>query len=156
MSEPRKAMTRHQETRCTPYSPEQMFDLVIDIERYRNFMPGYRSARIVRRADPVLQVEQTIGLGGMRWTFGSVATLRRPEHILIQSSDGPFRRLDIEWRFLALPAGCRIVFMMAGEFRSPLLERMAGHWIGALGKPVVSAFLREAARRYGQPSKIRG
>ena len=43
-------MPRHSDTRVLPYTPEQMFDLVADMERYPEFLPWCRAARIIKRA----------------------------------------------------------------------------------------------------------
>ena len=40
-------MPKHQETRYLPYTPEQMFDLVATIERYPEFLPWCKKAKIV-------------------------------------------------------------------------------------------------------------
>ena len=42
-------MPSHQETRILPYSAEQLFDLVMDIEKYPEFLPWCLGARINAR-----------------------------------------------------------------------------------------------------------
>ncbi|MFZ4541569.1 MAG: SRPBCC family protein [Rickettsiales bacterium] len=44
-------MHRYTETRILPYSPEQLFALVVDIENYPEFLPWCRGARIVAREE---------------------------------------------------------------------------------------------------------
>ena len=42
-------MPHYSETRLLPYSPAQLFGLVVDIEQYPQFLPWCRGARIVSR-----------------------------------------------------------------------------------------------------------
>ena len=42
-------MPTHAEKRVLPYKPEQMYDLVADIERYPEFLPWCLAARIRKR-----------------------------------------------------------------------------------------------------------
>ena len=42
-------MPTHAEKRVLPYTPEQLFDLVADIERYPEFLPWCVGARIRKR-----------------------------------------------------------------------------------------------------------
>lgn len=42
-------MLSEEAERCLPYSPEQLFDLVADVERYPEFLRWWISARVWRR-----------------------------------------------------------------------------------------------------------
>ena len=42
-------MPTHAEQRHSPFSPDQLFDLVADVERYPEFLPWCVAARIRRR-----------------------------------------------------------------------------------------------------------
>lgn len=82
-----------------PYPPGAVFDLVADVERYPEFLPGWRSARIVQRDDNVLTVEQSLGGRGFGWRFRTTATLDRPRKIRIETRERPFRFLHQTWQF---------------------------------------------------------
>ena len=47
-------MATHAERRALPYTPAQMYALVADVERYPEFLPWCRAARITRRDGDVL------------------------------------------------------------------------------------------------------
>jgi len=85
-----------------PHPAEAVFDLVADVERYPEFLPGWQAARIVDRQDNVLTVEQTLGGWGFGWRFHTRATLDRPASIHIETEEHPFERLSELWRFEAL------------------------------------------------------
>ena len=42
-------MTKHFEKRIVPYPPEKMFDLVLDIEKYPQFLPWCLASRIIEK-----------------------------------------------------------------------------------------------------------
>ena len=47
-------MPTHAEKRALPYRPDQLFELVADIERYPEFLPWCRAARIRKREGDVI------------------------------------------------------------------------------------------------------
>ena len=98
-------MSQHRVSRLLPYTCQQLYMLVLDIERYPEFVPGYRQARIVRHEVNALEVEQAVGFGPLGFRFRSRATYTAPSYIEVLASDGPFRRLEVRWEFAAEGAG---------------------------------------------------
>ena len=92
-------MGRYTYVATFPYSAEQLFDLVADVERYPEFLPLWAGARIRRREDDLLCVDQVIRLAFLRWRFSSKAELDRPRRLRIISTRAPFRHLEINWSF---------------------------------------------------------
>jgi ribosome-associated toxin RatA of RatAB toxin-antitoxin module len=84
-----------------PYTPEQMFDLVNDVESYPQFLHWCRGARIESRHGSTVEATLDIGVFGFHQSFRTRNTLQRPERIGIDLVSGPFRRLRGEWRFTA-------------------------------------------------------
>ena len=85
------------ETESLPYSDKQLFDLIADVERYPEFLPGWLSVKIKSRSDTTISAHQEIGVPLFNWEFDSTATLDAPRHIHVTAQDGPFRHLDIHW-----------------------------------------------------------
>ena len=85
------------ETLC--YPRPDVFDLVADIERYPEFVPGWKEARIVWEQENRRSVEQAVGVRGFVWRFRTEALLERPHRIDIEGGGGPVRRLHQVWRF---------------------------------------------------------
>jgi len=81
------------------YSPQQVFDVVADIEKYPEFLPGWITAQIVQRSGNNLQVEQELGIAFLKWRFTSEAVFERPYHIHITSLEEPFFHMVIDWTF---------------------------------------------------------
>ena len=60
----------YRERRVIAVSSEQMFDLVADVERYPEFLPLMRKARMVRCDASAYETQQTLALGVCR-TWGT-------------------------------------------------------------------------------------
>lgn len=126
----------YQETQLAPYARERIYTVVADIERYPEFVPGWTAARIIRRQDRVCHVEQEIGLGPVQLSFVSRAELRPPEAIAISTSERPFRRFRIDWRFVQdRGPGCEVHLSVDLELGAGLL------------RPVVEGRFHSAAAR---------
>lgn len=127
-----------------------MFDLVADIERYHEFLPGWSKVRIRQRHGDVLTVAQEIDLGILCLDFESRAELHRPERLRVSSSGGPFRELLLDWQFMPHPhGGCVIALAVSLEMRSMLMEAASGRLLDLLTRDIVRRFHERAAVLYG-------
>lgn len=142
----------HAEKRALPQSPEQLFDLVADVERYPEFLPWCIGSRIRSRRDNVLIADLVIGFKGIRESFTSEVTLNRPEmRIDVKYREGPFRYLNNHWIFNAQPdGGCEIDFFVDFEFRSRLLQKVMGMLFNEAVRRMVAAFEARANQIYGR------
>jgi ribosome-associated toxin RatA of RatAB toxin-antitoxin module len=87
------------------HSPEQMFDLVNDVERYPEFLHWCRGARVDLKQGNTIEATLEIGMLGFHQSFRTRNTLQRPERIGLDLISGPFRRLRGDWRFTAAAGG---------------------------------------------------
>ena len=145
---------KHSETRIIPYTPEQMFALVADVERYPEFLPWVIGARVTRHDEARLTAELIVGFKMIRESYVSKVTLEHPHRIDVAYERGPFRRLTNQWSFSAVPEGCRIDFYLDFEFRSRLLQRLIGALFNEAVRKMVGAFETRARKLYGQPGQL--
>ena len=154
-------MPRHHETRTLPYTPQQMYDLVADVQSYPQFLPWTAAARIRSReqvgTSEVMLADLVISFKVFRETFGSRVVLH-PDERRIETSyiDGPFRHMESVWVFRDVPAtarqpACEVDFTVDFEFRSRLLQGAATMFFNDAMTRVVRAFERRAAQLYGTP-----
>ena len=115
-------MPTHAEQRVLPYRPDQLFDLVADIERYPEFLPWCVAARIRSRHEQELVADLTIGFGPFRESFTSRVTLDRPDRIHVRYENGPFKYLNNQWLFRPDPRGTLVDFQVDFEFRIRILQ----------------------------------
>jgi coenzyme Q-binding protein COQ10 len=143
-----------------PYSADQMFDLVVDIERYPQFVPGWRAARIKRRDGDRdrgrLLVDQVAAEKGVRFRFDTQARYVRPTYLRIRSSGRPFQYFVLRWQFHPLDdGGCEIVAHARYQLRNMPLRQVAERYFGQMFGTVVDSFARRAKKLYGVPERAR-
>jgi len=145
-------MATYSEIRAIPYAPEQVFDLVADVERYPEFLPWWRAARITGKARDGYETDQVIGFGMLRLPFHSTTVLERPRHISVTSSGAQVRRLTIDWSFEPAPhGGCRTRVVFDLELRSKLVEGVLAAVFRDAVRRAVSTFEGRARVLYGPP-----
>ena len=145
-------MPTHAEHRLLPYTPEQLFDLVADVERYPEFLPWCLAARVRSRQGNTITADLLIGFKMVRERFTSRVVLDRPRHIDVSYEEGPFRYLNNHWDFIPQPGGqCRIDFYVDFEFRSRVLQKIIGVLFNEAVKRMVAAFEARARQLYGPP-----
>ncbi|MBK8211367.1 MAG: type II toxin-antitoxin system RatA family toxin [Rhodospirillales bacterium] len=144
-------MPTHAEQRVVPYSPEKIFDLVADVERYPQFLPWCLACRIRRHLGPNQFVaDLMIGFKVFRERFASEVTLHRPDRIDVVYRDGPFRYLNNHWNFRTDETGrCIIDFYIDFEFRSKTLQTLIGKLFNEAVQRMVNAFEKRAGQLYG-------
>jgi len=146
-------MPTHAEERVLPYTPEQLFALVADVERYPEFLPWCVGARIKKRHPDKIVAELIIGFRMFRERFTSRVTLDRAQRIDVAYTEGPFRYLNNHWTFAPDPGGCRLGFFVDFEFRSRLLQRMIEVLFSEAVRRMVGAFEKRARDLYGHPTR---
>ncbi len=138
------------EQRELPYSAEQMFDLVADVARYREFLPWVIATRIRADSNTELTADMVVGFKSFRESFTSRVIKQRPREIEVIYVDGPLRDLDNVWRFEPLPSGgCRVDFAVDFAFKSRVFEALAGQYFDRAFRKMVAAFEARAQQLYG-------
>jgi len=148
-------MPSHSEQQILPYSSQQLFDLVADVERYPEFLPWCRAARVIERGEHELVAELVIAFHHLTESYSSRVLLKRPSTgydpgaIDVTMIKGPFDFLINRWRFLPKENGCEIDFFLDFAFRSRLLDKMIGGVFSKATSKMVAAFRERADVLYG-------
>lgn len=153
-------MPTHAEKRVMPYSADQMYALVADVERYPEFLPWCAACRVTSRqplpegGGEVIEADLVISFKVYRERFGSRVTLRPGARAIdVEYLRGPFRYLKNHWQFEPKGEGaCEVDFFVDFEFRSAILQRLIGLVFNEAMQRIVRAFERRAAALYGAPS----
>ncbi|CAA7613844.1 conserved hypothetical protein [Magnetospirillum sp. LM-5] len=148
-------MPTHAEKREMPHSPEQLFGLVADVERYPEFLPWCVGARIRKRDGNVFFADLVIGFKLIRERYTSKVNLDPVNRrIDVTYTEGPFQHLNNHWIFEPTPdGGTRIDFYVDFEFRSKLLQKMIGALFNEAVKLMVASFEKRARQLYGPDSR---
>jgi coenzyme Q-binding protein COQ10 len=141
---------RHQVQRRVSFSAPQMFDLVLDVERYPEFVPGYRAVQVLQQDADSIKAEQVVTLAGVQGRIVSSATYERPRRIEIQSQDEPFSRLHIEWEFQGLDRrSCEARLSVLFELEFSWIESLVDGAVQPFLTQVLATFDRRAQSVYG-------
>ena len=146
-------MPTHAEQRVLPYTAEQLFQLVADVERYPEFLPWCVGARIRERQPGRIVADLMIGFKLIRERFTSEVRLDPPRRIDVTYSEGPFRYLNNHWGFTPVQGGCRIDFFVDFELKSRLLQKVIEVVFGEAVRRMVGAFEKRARDLYGPPTR---
>lgn len=145
-------MPVHKEKRVLPYTPDQLYQLVVDIERYPEFLPWCLGARVKSRQEELIVADLIIGFKMFRERFTSrVRPNAESQRIDVTYAEGPFKYLENHWVFEDHPEGCLIDFYVDFEFRSKLLQKVIESLFHEAVRRMVAAFESRARDLYGAP-----
>jgi coenzyme Q-binding protein COQ10 len=141
-------MPTHAEKRKMPYTPQQMFDLVADVEKYPEFLPWCVGSKITKRDGNVFYADVVIGYKMFREQFGSKVTALRPDHVHVEYLSGPMKYLSNHWRFIETPEGCVVDFFVDFEFKNRIFQNLMGVFFNEIVRRMVGAFEERAKQLY--------
>ena len=148
-------MPTHSEQKFVPFTPDQLFEMVSDVQSYPKFLPWCVGARIRSADDELIVADLMIGYKLLRERFTSRVTLDRAKwKIETEFTDGPFKFLRNQWEFKSCPEGCQIVFLVEFEFRSTVLQKLVSVLFNEVVLRMVSAFEKRAYFLYGNTNRL--
>jgi coenzyme Q-binding protein COQ10 len=134
-----------------PYTDEQMFALVADVERYPEFLPWVAALRIKSCDGDVFTADILAAFGAFRERFTSRVTLdREAKTIVAEYIEGPFHHLKNRWHFTARDGGCDVDFDIDFTLKSKILESLIGGLFARAVQKMTAAFDERAHKLYGE------
>lgn len=133
-----------------PYTAEQMYDLVNDINAYSTFISLCISSEVHEEQDHQLRATIKIAKGKIGFGFTTVNSMEKGRSIAMNLENGPFKALKGVWRFA--PSGtheCIISLHFDFEFSNQLLGIALGGLFKQLCDSMVESFRKQAVVRYG-------
>jgi coenzyme Q-binding protein COQ10 len=142
--------------RHVPFTAEQMFALVADVERYPEFLPLCTGLSVISRRTrddgEDLTARMSVGYKAIAESFTTrVVTNRAEKRIDVSYIDGPFRHLTNQWRFSDAARGSTVDFFIDYEFRSKLFGALVGTMFDQAFRRFAAAFEERARHIYGEP-----
>lgn len=145
-------MPSHREKRHLPYTKEQVYGVVAEVEKYPEFLPWCTACRVRRRQGEAtaFYADMVVSFKVYRERFTSKVTPDPYDRIKVEYIDGPFRYLVNTWQFSeADDGGCNIDFFVDFEFRSRILQKLIGLLFNEAIQRMVRAFEGRARDLYG-------
>jgi len=147
------AMTSVQTTKLIGHPWSDLFNLVLDVKSYPQFVPHCHDVRLLSRKTPepgttVIVSRMTVGFSAFEVGYSNRTTgdaLVR--EISIDAADGPLRYLSALWRFEPQDeTHTRVYFSVNYEFSNPVLAAVASRVFAAMFGKILDAFERRAGR----------
>ena len=134
-----------------PYSAEQMFALVEDIERYPQFLPWVAAAQLLERSPSEVVGRLEMHRAGMREVITTRNVLTPHREITLALVAGPFKTLAGHWTFepIGEGRGTRVSLTIRFEFANPVLNLLLSRSFEKSCNELVDAFVVRARSVYG-------
>jgi ribosome-associated toxin RatA of RatAB toxin-antitoxin module len=135
-----------------PYSVEEMYRLVDDIDSYPEFLPWCRSTQVLERNECEVRASIEIAKGALNKSFTTHNRVQKNKIIEMRLVKGPFKRLEGFWRFDALKDNnaSKISLDLDFEFESKIVAMAVGPIFNQIANTMVDAFTKRAVEVYGE------
>ncbi|TMW56116.1 hypothetical protein Poli38472_008764 [Pythium oligandrum] len=147
---PQSLVKSHQESKIVPFSPEEMYDVVADVDQYHEFLPFCVDSKVLRRPNEnVMEAALRVGFKVFTESYTSRVIMKRPEKIVIKSIESPtFKRIESEWYFKRLPdpSSCEVRFKVTFEVASFLHANAIQLFFDDVAVTQLNAFIGRTAK----------
>lgn len=136
-------MHSFRETRVMPYDARFIYDIVMDIEKYPQFLPWCSSATILLKKKEYLTAKLAVEFKNFSKSYVSkVFSHQTPEgyNIEVQAISGPFRYLKNIWQIKSLNNASEVKFSIDFEFKSSIIDMLIGVVFSTATEKMIVAF----------------
>lgn len=143
-------LTAIHKSRFVPYSADEMYALVNDIESYPDFLDWCKRAEILYAAETHLQATIAIEAGKIKQSFTTENRMQPGRSISMQLVEGPFKFLSGKWQFEPQDhQTCKITLNIQFEFKNKLLKLALNKTFNYIMDGLVESFSQRASEIYG-------
>ena len=142
-------MTTVKKSRVTKYSCEQLFNLVNDVRKYREFLPYCSDSIVHSENENEIEATLVISAAGMSKSFTTRNHIQPHKIIEIRLVDGPFSHLEGFWRFDEHANGSQISFDLEFEWAGSIFNKFLSPIFEQVTDKMVDAYCERAEKLYG-------
>ena len=144
-------MTRIQRSALVPYSTDEMYQLVVDVPHYGDFLPWCGGGRFLERDGENVSAQVDIAYKGIHKSFTTDNVLMPGSEIRMKLREGPFSTLQGTWQFTDLGEDAsKIELDLEFGFSNKLVGKVIGPVFGSIANSMVEAFHKQARKVYGE------
>ena len=133
------------------HSAEQMFNLVNDIDGYKNFLPWCGDSKVLKQEDNKVVASVQISFKGVKKTFTTENTLTPYLCTEMHLVDGPFSSLSGAWGFNEISKDAsKISLELEFGFSNRLVQGVVGPVFRGIADSMVDAFCKRADDIYAK------
>lgn len=142
-------MPRIRVSETLPFAAMQIYNLVIDVEKYPQFLPWCVKARSWDQQPGQFMAELTISFKGLRESFQTLDIVEPGKKVEINLKSGPFQYLVSTWIFTETNGATSVDFFIDFKFDSRMKEMIMGPVFSQVSKQMIGAFRKRALALYG-------
>jgi len=134
-----------------PYSIDKLYDIIIDVERYPEFIPWFKKIKITSSTDSIIISDVTIEFMFIKDNYTSTAELQKPSRVRgetiasvrIAMIEGPFDHFNTIWSLKAVDRdSCLVDFKCDFSFNNKLYDNIALVALRPMNKRIIDAFVK--------------
>jgi len=142
-------MTQINRSAIVPFSADEMYRLVADIETYPEFLPWCGGAKILSTENGEIKASIKIAYRGVNKSFTTVNREIEGERIEMSLVEGPFTKLHGIWEFNGLDSDAsKVSLNLEFEFSNRLVAMTVGKVFSSIADTLVDAFCQRAEQVY--------
>ena len=139
------------------HTPQEMYELVTQVERYPEFLPWCNKVDVLAREGDTVTARLHLAYAGVRHAFTTRNRNEDGERVRMELVDGPFSHLDGLWQFQPLnkpgadaeAKACKIAFELSYAFSNGALEAVVSPVFDRIANTFVDSFVQRAESQYG-------
>jgi ribosome-associated toxin RatA of RatAB toxin-antitoxin module len=142
------------------YSPREMYDLVVAVDRYPQFLPWCERAEVLAQQGDTMTARLHLAYAGVRQAFTTRNEHVPSQQVRVRLVEGPFSTLDGQWQFHAIGRtgsrddggeqnACRIEFELSYAFANMAFEVVLSPVFDKVADTLVDRFVQRAEQVYG-------
>lgn len=128
-----------------PYSAEQMYQLVNQVDDYPKFLNWCSNASILKQTKDQITASVEINKSGFNQSFTTINTLTPNQRIDMNLKEGMFKQLSGAWIFTQLnDNACKIELTLAFSFSSKIVDMAIAPIFTSIANSQLEAFIARA------------
>ena len=137
-------------------SKENLIKMVLDIEKYPEFVPWCLNAKIYSKNDKINKIEitaeLTIGKSFFKETFRSIVIFNKlTDSIHVTNLGGPLKHLENKWFFKKKGENSEVDFHIDFELKNKILNLLMSKSFDIGLKKIADAFEKRAIELFKKP-----
>jgi ribosome-associated toxin RatA of RatAB toxin-antitoxin module len=133
-----------------PFSANQMFALVADVESYPEFLPWCSGAILHSKDSEFVEASLELQRGSIKKSFRTRNSLEPGVAMGIELVGGPFRHMSGGWRFQQLgDEGSKVSLELEFEFENRLTDSLFGRYFEDTCNSLIDSFTQRANEIFG-------
>ena len=136
---------KHFEKKIVNHKPQDLFNLVVDIGKYPEFLPWCLGARVKKINENNLNADLIVGFKLYREVFKSNVVINKKQfEVKVEYLQGPFNYLNNFWSFNKINERCEVVFSVDFALNTKILNKVMESFFKDGIKKMVKAFEERA------------